>query len=268
MMHGASGVHRIDLTALNRSDLVPSIQLKTASMVLKPTEAKISPLTSRDTLPHGRQIYQNLLTYVLNLSKAQEVAFSLPLLNNVLYESEFESQFIMCFDANRRQVGCGDAYSGSTFYKLGKGEYTVKVQVRHEKKDLLEKVNEATLTATFKLASSLNLELYGSYRHALFNEKKVSSVLVPALRPVPFYIAPLSTEKYYIYSIFLMKILLTPTFPFQTHESWISQSMRLVARSINNVRRRFGPKNRHYPIRVRLTRWTSCCKEERCRKSK
>lgn len=195
MVHGASGVHRIDLTSLAREELVPSIQLKTASMVLKPTESKISPLTSRDILPHGRQIYQNLLTYVLNLSKTQEVAFSFPLLNNVLYESEFESQLIMCFDSNRRQLVVSDAYSGNNFYKLNKGEYTIKVQVRHEKKDLLEKLNEATLTSTFKLASTLSLDIYSSYKAALLGEKKVSSLTVPALRPVPFWIAPLSTEK-------------------------------------------------------------------------
>lgn len=194
-MHGASGVHRIDLTSLNRGEMVPSISLKNALMVLKPTESKISPLTSRDILPHGRQIYQNILTYVLNLSKAQEVAFSLPLLNNVLYESEFESQLFMCFDSNRRQLVCGDAYSGSTFYKLNKGEYTIKVQIRHEKKELLEKVNEATLTASFKLSSSLGLDIYSSYKAALLGEKKVNSLIVPASRPVPFYIAPLSVEK-------------------------------------------------------------------------
>lgn len=195
MMHGASGVHRLDLTSLGREELIPSIQLKVASMVLKPTETKISPLTNRDILPHGRQIYQNILTYVLNLSKPQEVAFSLPLLNNVLYESEFESQFFICFDANRRQVLCGDAYSGNSFYKLSKGEYTIKLQVRHEKKDALEKVNEATLTASFKLSSSLSLDIYSSYRAALLGEKKVNSFTVPPSRPVPFYIAPLTAEK-------------------------------------------------------------------------
>lgn len=195
MLHGASGIQRIDLTSLNREELVPSIQLKNAQLILKPSETKISPLTSRDVLPHGRQIYQNMLTYVLNLPKAQEVSFSFPLLNNVLYESEFESQLFMCFDSNRRQLACGDAYSGSTFFKLSKGEYTIKVQVRHEKKDLLEKVNEATLTATIKLASSLSLDIYTSYKAALLGEKKVTSITVPALRPVPFYIAPLSAEK-------------------------------------------------------------------------
>lgn len=195
ILHGASGIQRIDLTSLSREELIPSIQLRNAQLILKPSETKISPLTSRDVLPHSRQIYQNMLTYVLNLPKAQEVAFSFPLLNNVLYESEFESQLFMCFDSNRRQLACGDAYSGSAFYKLSKGEYTIKVQVRHEKKDLLEKVNEATLTATIKLSSSLGLDIYTTYKAALLGEKKVTSITVPALRPVPFYIAPLSAEK-------------------------------------------------------------------------
>lgn len=195
MVHGASGVHRIDLSALGRYELVPAIQLKTAMMVLKSTETKISPLTNRDILPHGRQIYQNLLTYNLNLSKAQEVAFSLPLLNNVLYESEFDSQLWMCFDANKKLISCGDAYSGTNFTKLPKGDYTIRVQVRHEKKELLEKVNEATLTVSFKLAAPLSLDIFSSYKAALLGDKKITSCSVPPLRPVPFYVAQVSNEK-------------------------------------------------------------------------
>lgn len=195
MIHGATGVSRVDLISLQREELVPAIQLKAAMMVLKPTETKISPLTSRDVLPYGRQIYQNLLTFTLNLNKQQEVAFSLPLLNNVLYESEFDSQFWMCFDSNKKLVASGDAYSGSTFIKMTKGEYTIRVQVRHEKKELLEKVNEATLTAAFKLSNPLSLDVFGSYKSALLNDKKITSCTVPALRQFPFYLSPLPNEK-------------------------------------------------------------------------
>lgn len=215
MMHGASGIHRIDLTALSTEEIAPSIQLKTAMMVLKPTETKISPLTDRDVLPNGRQIYQNLLTYSLNLSKSQEVAFSLPLLNTVLYESEYDSQLWMCFDANKKLVSCGDAYSGTTFSKLNKGEYTIRVQVRHEKKDLLEKVNEASLTVGFKLSSSLNLDIYSTYRAALLGEKKVTSYSIPHSRPVPFYLAPLSNEKF-VFILFLFKKISKDFFLLQT----------------------------------------------------
>lgn len=229
MMHGASGIQRIDLTSLAREELVPSIQLKTASMVLKPTETKISPLTSRDILPHGRQIYQNLLTYVLNLSKPQEVAFSFPLLNNVLYESEFESQLFMCFDSNRRQLVVGDAYSGNSYSKLSKGEYTIKLQVRHEKKELLEKLNEATLTATFKLATTLNMDLFCTYRAALLSEKKINSLTLPALRSIPFWIAPLSADKYVSICICSDIKVINTFFTKQINKSGFHQSMCMVA---------------------------------------
>lgn len=195
MIHGADGVHRIDVTTLGREDAVPAIQLKTAQMVLRPSESKISPLTARDVLPNGRQIYQNILTYNLNLSKNQEVAFSLPLLTNVLYESEYDSQLWMCFDSNKKLVSCGDAYSANNYTKLNKGDYVIRVQVRQEKKDFLEKLNEATLTASFKLATPINLDVYASYRAALLAEKKISSCVIGAARTVPLYVAPLSNEK-------------------------------------------------------------------------
>lgn len=195
MMHGASGVHRIDLTTLNPEDATPSIQLRSAVMVIKPTESKISPLTQRDVIPQGRQVYQNVLTYNLQLSKAQEVSFAVPLVTNVLYESEFDSQFWMCFDANKALVSCGDAYSATNFTKLTSGEYVIRLQVRHEKKELLEKVNEATLLATFKLASAVSLDIYSTYRAALLNEKKLSSCSIVGGRTVPIYVAPLSNDK-------------------------------------------------------------------------
>lgn len=195
MMHGASGIHRIDLTGLGNEDANIAIQLKTALMVIKSSEIKISPLTQRDVLPNSRQIYQNLLTYNLNLSKAQEVAFSVPLITSVLYESEYDSQLWMCFDSNKKLVACGDAYSANNFAKLNKGDYVIRVQVRHEKKELLEKLNEATLNAYFKLPSPLTVDLYGSYRSAILNEKKLSQFSLSSKRTVPVYAAPISNEK-------------------------------------------------------------------------
>lgn len=195
MMHGASGIHRIDLTTLNPEDAAPSVQLKSAVMVIKPSETKILPLSQREVIPQGRQIYQNLLTYNLHLSKAQEVAFSVPLVTNVLYESEFDSQLWMCFDANKMLVACGDAYSANNFTKLNTGDYVIRLQVRHEKKDLLEKVNEATLLATFKLANSFSLDMYTSYRAAILGEKKLTACIISSAKTVPIYVAPLSNDK-------------------------------------------------------------------------
>ncbi|KAJ6642679.1 Tripeptidyl-peptidase 2, partial [Pseudolycoriella hygida] len=168
-MHSANGIHRIDLTTLTTEEIQPLIQLKSASMILKPCESKISPLTSRDVIPPERQIYHNLLTYNFHLMKMQEVSLHSPLLNDVLYESEFESQFWMVYDANKMLSACGDAHSIGNYHKLEKGDYVLRMQIRHEKKELLEK-------GAVSLA-------------------KKCGTLQTSYGPRPIYIAPLANEK-------------------------------------------------------------------------
>lgn len=193
-MHSANGIHRIDLKTLSTEDIQPSIQLKSAVMVLKPSESKIMPLTTRDVIPPERQIYQNLLTYNLHLTKMQEVALHTPLLNHVLYESEFESQFWMVFDANKMLIACGDAYSTGTYHKMEKGDYVVRLQIRHEKKEILEKVSETVMLAAFKLAAPIAVDTFASYKGAVTSAKKSGSLQIcHGIRPI--YVAPLVNEK-------------------------------------------------------------------------
>lgn len=195
IMHSASGIHRIDLTTLSAEEVLPSVSLKSAVMVLKPTETKITPLTTRDVVHPGRQIYQNVLTYTLHLNKSQEVAFYAPLFSTVLYESEFESQFWMLFDSNKMMVGCGDAYSNDSYLKLEKGDYTVRLQVRHEKKELLEKISETNMLANIKLANALAVDIYKSYNQAIVNGKKITTLAFPAGVTRPIYLATITNEK-------------------------------------------------------------------------
>lgn len=195
IMHSASGIHRIDLTTLSAEEVLPSVSLKSAVMILKPSETKITPLTTRDVVHPGRQIYQNVLTYSMHLNKSQEVAFYAPLFSTVLYESEFESQFWMVFDCNKMMVGCGDAYSNDSFLKLEKGDYTVRLQVRHEKKELLEKISETNMLANIKLANALSVDIYKSYNQAIVNGKKITTFAFPAGVTRPIYLAPITNEK-------------------------------------------------------------------------
>jgi len=131
-MIAARGIHRIDLTAYSPEDIQPVLQLKAGVIVLKPSEAKITPLTKRDVIPNGRQIYQNVFTFNLHLTKSQDISISVPLFNNVLYESEYESQMWMLFDVNKMMVSCGDAYSNNTYFKIDKGDYVIKLQVSND----------------------------------------------------------------------------------------------------------------------------------------
>ncbi|XP_063705475.1 tripeptidyl-peptidase 2 [Culicoides brevitarsis] len=195
VMHSASGVHRINLTSLLSEEILPAITLKTAVMVLKPTESKITSLSARDVVPPARQIYQNILTYTLHVTKAAELAIYCPLLYSVLYESEFESQLWMIFDANKQMMACGDAYSNSNYVKLDKGDYTIRLQVRHEKKECLEKVSEATVLVNFKLASSLSLDVYKSFNQAVIAGKKITTAQLLSGTYRPLYVAPLSNDR-------------------------------------------------------------------------
>ncbi|KFB50300.1 AGAP004870-PA-like protein [Anopheles sinensis] len=195
VMHSASGIHRIDLTTLTSEEVQPAVSLKTAAMVLKPSETKVTPLTGRDVIHPARQIYQNVLTYQLHLTKGYDVAFYTPLFSNILYESEFESQFWMVFDANKMMVRSGDAYSYDKYEKLEKGDYTIRLQVRHEKKELLEKLTEANMIVNFKLASSLSVDVYKSYNQVLLSGKKLTSCSLPAGTCRPIYLAPITSEK-------------------------------------------------------------------------
>lgn len=195
-MQSARGVHKLEISSLVSEDLQSAIQLKTAAVVLRPNDAKISPLSStRDVIPEGRQIYQNLLTYTLNVAKPMEVAIYAPIFNSVLYESEYESQLWMIFDANKHMVACGDANSHTFYTKLDKGEYTIRLQIRHEKRDLLEKINEANMIALFKLPNSLNLEVYDHYNQSVITGRKFNYCTVKQDCPKVLYVSPLTQEK-------------------------------------------------------------------------
>ncbi|XP_052840735.1 LOW QUALITY PROTEIN: tripeptidyl-peptidase 2 [Drosophila gunungcola] len=195
VMHAGRGIHKLEVESLVSEDLQPLLQLKNAAVVLKPTEAKISPLSAtRDVIPDGRQVYQNLLVFNLNVAKPAEVALYAPIFNDMLYEAEFESQMWMLFDANKALVATGDAHSHTFFTKLEKGDYTVRLQVRHEKRELLEKISEANLVAAFKLTNMLALDLYENYNQCIVGGRKFVSGLLRGSTRV-LYIAPIAQER-------------------------------------------------------------------------
>lgn len=196
-MHEADGIHCVEVKTLQGEDISPTINLKNAVQILKPSDVKIIPLSPRDIIPPCRQIYELVLTYNFNVSKQCELSPNLPLLNNMLYESEFESQFWMLYDVNKQLLGCGDAYADKYSIKLEKGDYIIRLQIRHDKKDYLEKLNEAPLLLIQKLNSQIALDVYLSYTQALVGGKKagVTNNSNPHT-PIPLYIAPLASDKF------------------------------------------------------------------------
>lgn len=197
-MVSSEGLHRVDVTSsLSHEELDPRIALKYLVVPLKPADHKILPMGQRDLLPDGRQLHKNLLTFNFSLAKPSEVCLKSPLLSDLLYESEYETQIWILYDSNKRSYLTGDAYPDK-FVKLEKGDYTVQMHVVHENVSMLENVNELILCLWHKLPSDVTLDVFPSIKAGLtgtakFKPKSLSPDSVS--NPVPFYVATIPPEK-------------------------------------------------------------------------
>lgn len=70
----------------------------------------------------------------------------------------------------------------------------MKMSVRHEKKELLERLNEMQVLLSQKLSSAVNLEVYASQSQALIGGKKMASASIPAGQILPLFISPLLND--------------------------------------------------------------------------
>ena len=198
VMHGAEGLYRLDLESEVRcEEAAPEIKLKNVVQVVRPSESKVVSLPDpRDVLPAGRQMFELQLSYSFSVSKTSETTLNLSMLSEVLYESQLESQIWMLYDNNKRLITCGDAYPSKWTSKLEKGDYTAKVNVRHEKKDLVEKFSETPLLVSSKLSSPVSLDIYSSHSAGQSGGKKMTSSSLQPGHTLPLYVAPASTDKF------------------------------------------------------------------------
>ena len=198
VMHGAEGIYRLDLDSdVRPEEVAPEFKLKNVVQVVRPGESKVVSLSdARDILPAGRQMFELQLSYSFTISKTAETSLNLSMLSEVLYESQLESQLWMLYDNNKRLITCGDAYPSKWSSKLEKGDYTVKVNVRHEKKDLVEKFSETPLLVSSKLSSPLTLDIYSSHSACQTGGKKMSTATIQQGHSLPLYVSPASTDKY------------------------------------------------------------------------
>ncbi|XP_037561966.1 tripeptidyl-peptidase 2 isoform X6 [Dermacentor silvarum] len=196
-MRSSEGVYRFDVTSqLRPEEVSPAACLKQHVIVLRPTESKVLPLGARDVFPDGRVIYEIQLTYNFSLIKATEVTPSCSLLSEFLYESEYESQLWMIFDTNKQLLASGDAYPGRYATKLEKGDYVLRVHVRHEQSALVERLSDLPLELSHKLPSAITLDAYRSQGQAMLaSGKKFAPLMARPGAQVPVYLAPLPCDK-------------------------------------------------------------------------
>ncbi|XP_065869545.1 tripeptidyl-peptidase 2 isoform X2 [Euphorbia lathyris] len=197
ILDGSEAPTRIDAEALLASEkLVPAAILNKIRVPYRPIDAKLTTLTAdRDKLPSGKQTLALTLTYKFKLEDAAEIKPQVPLLNNRVYDTKFESQFYMISDANKRVYAMGDVYPNSS--KLPKGEYSLRLFLRHDHVQYLEKLKQLVLFIERNLDDKdvIRLNFFSEPDGPVMgNGAFKSSVLVPGKREA-IYLGPPAKEK-------------------------------------------------------------------------
>ena len=79
--------------------------------------------------------------------------------------------------------------------KLDKGDYTIRLQVRHENKELLEKLKDMVMLIDQKLSSSLSVDCFQTMSSALNGKNKFNTMTLPAGGSVAVFIPPVPDDK-------------------------------------------------------------------------
>ena len=159
---GGGGMVRI-YSDLEDETVMPTAKLTAYKTPLRPkTEGVITPLPDdRDVLPYqNKRIYQLVLSYEFNQEEAGSFTPRAPALQGLLYESAYESQMMLIFDSQKKYLGVADAYPSDV--KAPKGNVTIRMQIRHDSPEMLEKLTNMTIWIERKLDSPITLKAFSS----------------------------------------------------------------------------------------------------------
>ncbi|KAJ1920422.1 hypothetical protein IWQ60_007009 [Tieghemiomyces parasiticus] len=149
-----AGITRLDMATPLRPEesIAVTAKLTHLQRSLRPSNSVIRPLSrDRDLLPNQTVTMELVLTYPLNgYDGNRDYLFSMPLFNNVVYDTVIENVALMVFDARKKLL----AYQGSYVHMLSlpcKGDYTVLVQLRHSSLKLLQSYVDMPLLMRYAL---------------------------------------------------------------------------------------------------------------------
>jgi tripeptidyl-peptidase II len=173
----------------------PSAKFTKWRTPLKPkAEGTIKPLGERDVLPwNDKKIYQLLLNYEFSQEDKGSFTPIAPALQEILYESTYESQMMMIYDGEKRYLGCVDAYRSSI--TANKGTVCIQMQIRHDDQKMLEKLKDMTIWIERKLEKEISLSAY-STREDLIEGKRAMKkrMLRKGLHAAVFFTEPATSK--------------------------------------------------------------------------
>lgn len=157
---------------LNDEMISPAAKLVKWKTPVRPKgEGAITPLGERDIQPWSdKKTYQLVLTYEFTQDEKGSFTPRAPSLQDVLYESTYESQLILAYDGDKKYLGFSDAYASSI--SASKGTVVLKMQVRHDDPTMLEKLKDMTIWIERKLEKEIPLSVFSTREDLLVGGKR------------------------------------------------------------------------------------------------
>ncbi|XP_068645593.1 tripeptidyl-peptidase 2 isoform X2 [Aristolochia californica] len=194
---GSEAPIRLDAKALSSTEnLEPIAVLNKIRIPYRPVDSNLSPLSGhRDKLPSGKQILALTLTYKFKLDDGAQVMPQVPLLNNRIYDTKFESQFYIISDLNKRVYSMGDVYPKSV--KLPKGDYNLQLYLRHDNVQYLEKMKQLVLFIDRSLEDKevIRLSFFSQPDGPIIGNGGFKSTILLPGEMEAFYVAPPPKDK-------------------------------------------------------------------------
>lgn len=178
------------VSQLETSRLSPSASLSKLLRTVAPSSAEIS-VSDKDVRDEigkdGEAYHQLVLDYPFELAEDGEITPEFPMLNDKIYEIEFESQLQMIYDANKQYIATEDAFPNPVALK--KGKYSLRLQLRHKERSALESMKSFNLTIAYGLDTPVGLKTYTVTDHALLGDGSNGGVTMGAHTRTPLVVA-------------------------------------------------------------------------------
>lgn len=191
--------HRVEVSSYLRTmEIDIKCELTKFEKTLLPSSAEIKVHNDdRNKTLNGASTFEAIVEYKFTLDTTIDKFYPIvPVLSSILYESEFESQQVRLYDSHKQLIKTFDAWPEARKIKLTKGDYLLRLQIRHENSTLVEQWRERPIVITGALPKKITLSHYGTLNHALIdsgpkNQKKKISFG----QTWPFFISTALFEK-------------------------------------------------------------------------
>ncbi|KAI6222468.1 Tripeptidyl-peptidase 2 [Aphelenchoides fujianensis] len=185
----------LDLSNAIRFDYVqPTAKFDRLVHTVRPADSKVVPLGARD-LFDGIQVHALLLEYTHKVTEAAEHTFAFPGLSELLYESPIDCLQIQVYHG-QKFVLHAHSFPQRYWTQLEKGDYTIRVQIRHELLSFLQKLESLPLEVHRKLAAPIALDCYGKLESAVRREgAQLQKLAMVVGRRARVYFAPIAADK-------------------------------------------------------------------------